>query len=152
MKKSIITLFITLNLTTANAYDFKIYTQKKLFKQELTALEAFELRAKGIPVIDVRSKKEYDFRHVPASFWIPIYFDNYGKRVFNKKFLDQVSYEFKDKKDIGIILVSKRDERAKYAANILAENGYTNIYIIKDGLLGKEGWIRSGLQYWRRDR
>jgi rhodanese-related sulfurtransferase len=150
MKKLIFTLLLTSSLF-GNDYDFKTYSQKKLYKQDVTALEAFDLRAQGMRVIDVRSKKEYDFRHVPAALWIPIYFDKYGKRVFNKKFIDQVDYEFNGKKNTQIILVSKKDARAKYAANILAEKGYTNIYVIKDGFLGKTGWVRSGLQYWRRD-
>ena len=151
MKRLIFALLLALNLNAIN-YDFDTYTKLKLYKKEVSALEAFELRAKGMSVVDVRSKPEYDFRHVPASFWIPIYFDSYGKRIFNKEFLDQIAYEFRGKKDAPIILISKKDVRAKYAANILAKNGYTNIYIIKDGFLGKTGWVRSGLQYWRRDR
>ena len=151
MKKLAFTLFITLSLF-GNDYDFKTYSQKKLYKKDVTALEAFDLRAQGMRVIDVRSKKEYEFRHVPAALWIPIYFDRFGKRVFNKNFLDQVNHEFDNKKDTDIIVVSKRDARAKYAANILSHNGYKNIYVMKDGVLGKTGWIRSGLQYWRRDQ
>lgn len=151
MKKLLFALLICLNLS-ANDYDFKIYSQKNLFKKEITALEAFDLRARGYLVIDVRSKEEYDFRHVPASLWIPIYFDRYGKRVFNKNFIDQVLNEVNLKKSTNIILVSKRDTRSRYASNILSENGFSNVYVMKDGFLGKTGWVRSGLQYWRRDR
>lgn len=149
MKKLVFTVLLTLNLFGIDTYDFDTYSQKQLFKKELTPAEAFELKARGVIFIDVRSKNEYDYSHILGSFWIPIYFDKYGKRVFNRNFVEQVEEILDGKKDAKMILVSKRGDRSRYASNILFENGFKNVYSLKNGFLGKDGWYRSGYQYWK---
>lgn len=148
--KFLITLLIVTGLNAID-YDFKEYLQKKLYKEEITALQTFDLKNQGFIIIDVRSKKEYDYSHIPGALWIPVYFDKFGKRVFNKSFVEQVQNVL-EKKDRETILISKRDDRSRFAANILAEEGFSNIYIVLDGFSGKNGWIRSGLQYWKDDK
>lgn len=151
MKKLIFAILLSLNLFAIDNYDFKTYLHKQLYKQEVTANEAFDLKANGAIFIDVRSKNEYDYSHALGAYWIPVFFDKYGTRVFNKKFLDQIAEIISDK-NLKIILISKRGDRSKYAANILAENGYKNVYTLKDGFLGKTGWKASGYQYWKNSR
>lgn len=152
MKKLFFAILITLNLFGIEQYNFDKYTQKQLYKKEITPQEAFNLKAIGVMFIDVRSKNEYDYSHILGSYWVPVYFDKYGNRVFNKNFVQQVSELVGDNVNTEIILVSKRGDRSKFASNILAENGFKNIYTLKDGFLGKKGWLRSGYQYWKNSK
>ncbi|KZX14606.1 thiosulfate sulfurtransferase PspE precursor [Methanobrevibacter cuticularis] len=87
--------------------------------------EELEIKLKEnnpIFLVDVRSKEEYDERHIPNSILIPL--DNISHDI-----TDQV----KDKSE-KLFLYCRSGRRSKLAAEKLADTGYNNIYLLEGGL------------------
>lgn len=150
MKRILFLLMIAISLYAYNSYDYKEWEQKKLYKADITPLEAFEMKTKGVLLIDVRTKREYEFSHVPGALWIPVYFEKYGRKIYNEDFIDQVKYALDGDLNKPVMLICRTASRTKFAANILTDNGFTQVYNVLYGFLNKNGWIDSGLQYWKK--
>lgn len=73
-------------------------------------------REKGIILLDVRTKEEYETGHIKGSILLPL--DNLEEEAVNK---------FKDKKS-PIFVYCRSGNRSVRAANILIEQGYENVY------------------------
>jgi phage shock protein E len=71
---------------------------------------------KGIVLLDVRTKEEYDTGHIKGSILIPV--DNLKEEAENK---------LKDK-DAPIFVYCRSGNRSTTAANILVNLGYKNVY------------------------
>lgn len=71
---------------------------------------------KGIILLDVRTKEEYDTGHIKGSMLIPV--DNLKTEAENK---------LKDK-DSPIFVYCRSGNRSVTAANLLVDLGYTNVY------------------------
>jgi phage shock protein E len=71
---------------------------------------------KGIALLDVRTKEEYDTGHIKGSILIPV--DNLKEEAENK---------LKDK-DASIFVYCRSGNRSTTAANILVNLGYKNVY------------------------
>lgn len=115
----------------------------KLYKADIDSKQAYELQQKGYMLIDVRTIPEYKFSRPAGSKNIPIYHDKNGERVLNENFLDQIDYAVGGNSDKPIILICRSGSRTLEAANLLAKNGYTNVYNIKQGF--SYDWIKVGL-------
>ncbi|MDQ0416362.1 rhodanese-related sulfurtransferase [Croceifilum oryzae] len=73
--------------------------------------------------VDVRTIEEYEEGHIPDSLHIPL--DQ----------LEQRQEELAGFKDQNILLVCRSGVRSVYAAEVLADHGYTHLYNLKGGML-----------------
>lgn len=76
----------------------------------------------NIILLDVRSKKEYDEKHIPNSILIPL-----------KNLDDEIESRIKDK-DSEIIVYCRSGRRSKSACKKLANLGYKNVYNLDGGI------------------
>lgn len=81
-------------------------------------------------VLDVRTSQEYNgpLGHIAGSKLIPV-------QMLDQN-LDQIA-EFKDK---NVLLICRSGNRSTMASNLLTENGFTQIFNVKDGMIG---WKRN---------
>lgn len=120
--------------------DFK---KAQLYKQDINSKKAFEMQQTGVLLIDVRTPREYKFLHPKGSINIPIFEERYGQRLLNKDFINQVDYAVKGDTDMKIILICRSGSRTKFASNLLANEGFSNVYNVRKGFL--YDWKRVGL-------
>lgn len=66
-------------------------------------------------ILDVRTKEEYDEKHIPGALLIP-----------NEEILERAEAELPDK-EITILVYCRSGNRSKAASEKLAELGYTNV-------------------------
>ncbi len=118
--------------------------------------------------IDVRTPAEFEFvghaegldKNIPIAYRDYTRYDEkkhrYGTFI-NQKFLDEVEAEVKKKgltkEDAKIILMCRSGDRSAASTNLLAKNGYKNVYTVIDGFEGNkdkngkrtvDGWKNAG--------
>ncbi len=142
MKIKYILLIFVLFLITLFAYNSNITK----YKDDISAKDAYEMMQKeDIVFIDVRTKKEFYNHHAKGAISIPIFLDKDGKRVFNENFIKNVKTLTNNQLDKKIILICRSGSRSKYAANLLAQNGFSNVYNILNGTDASGGWSSLNL-------
>lgn len=104
-----------------------------LYKADINSHTAYDLQQKGALLIDVRTKREFEYLHSKGAINIPVFFEQSGQRVFNQSFIEQVDYAVKGNHDKEIILICRSGSRTKFAANLLANEGFSNVYNILQG-------------------
>lgn len=132
MKKTFfISLFLLLTFF-ANAKEVDFYNSM-FYKADINAKEAYKMHQEGALLIDIRTKKEFNDLRAKDSINIPLFYEQNNQRVFNKNFLNQI-YE-QTNKDVNkkIILICRSGSRTKLGSNLLAYNGFTNVYNVKKG-------------------
>lgn len=113
------------------------------YKADITAQEAYQMQQNGAILIDVRTKQEYDFMRAKDAVLVESYMELNGKRVFNKNFVTQIEDLVDMDLNKEIILICRSGSRTKEAAAILAKNGFSNIYNVKNGFV--YDWVRANL-------
>lgn len=83
----------------------------------LTYEDAVKLIDKGAIIVDVRTEREYNERHIENALLIPL--DTINEGVLEEKIRDKDSY---------IIVYCKSGSRSKKAQEELNNLGYTNVY------------------------
>ncbi|MGP2656103.1 rhodanese-like domain-containing protein [Malaciobacter sp. WC5094] len=137
-------LSIVLVLCTSSLFSNEINFQTaKLYKADISAKQAYELQQKGALLIDVRTKKEFEQLRAKDSYNIPIFYEKNKQRVFNKNFSNKIYSYAKKNLNKRIILICRSGSRTKLASNILAYQGFTNIYNVKYGFT--YDWIKQKL-------
>jgi len=163
----------------AVADDWSKLGKKKQTKLGLyyTAKQAYEHTMANMDktlFIDIRTPSELNYlgaatvmdAHVPT-----VFMDTTGwnekkhryKRAKNKNFVSDITTVLKKKgltKNDTVILMCRSGKRSASAANMLAKEGYTNVYSVVDGYEGgkvkkgkdkgkrmKNGWKNSGLPW-----
>ncbi|MBR65229.1 MAG: hypothetical protein CMC58_00730 [Flavobacteriaceae bacterium] len=111
MKKLIILLFINSIFSQQQILDIDYKKMSKILDMDSTVL------------IDVRTVDEFNSFRIKNSINIDYY---------SKGFLDSIS-SFKDKKNI--ILYCRSGRRSYYAAKLLQQKGFNNIYNLEGGIL-----------------
>ena len=111
MKKLIILLFINSIFSQQQILDIDYKKMSKILDRDSTVL------------IDVRNVDEFNSFRIKNSINIDYY---------SKGFLDSIS-SFKDKKNI--ILYCRSGRRSYYAAKLLQQKGFNNIYNLEGGVL-----------------
>lgn len=137
MKKLFLLLVI---ISSLFGIDFQ---NDRLYKADIDSITAYNMQQKGTILVDVRTKREFNFSHPKNAINIPIFYEQFGQRVLNKSFLDQVDYLVDGDNDKKIILICRSGSRTKFASNILANEGYSNVYNIKNGFA--YDWIKTDL-------
>ncbi|UTJ05553.1 rhodanese-like domain-containing protein [Arcobacter roscoffensis] len=140
--KLVFSILIVLYTSTLLSNDVNFQTAK-LYKADISAQEAYKMQQNGAILIDVRTKREFNTLRAKDSHNIPIFYEKNKQRVFNKNFLKEI-YLY-SKKDINkeIILICRSGSRTKLASNLLAYQGFKNIYNVKYGF--DFDWIKQKL-------
>ena len=95
----------------------------------VSATDLVEVQGANFILIDVRTRDEYDLGHITNA----INFDFYSE-TFQDSILALPKNE-------NIILYCRTNNRSTKTANILKENGFDNISVIKGGITE---WVRNG--------
>lgn len=141
MKKIVFIFMIFVSIIFA---DTQInYNTAKLYKEDISSSTAYKMQQKGALLIDVRTKVEFEESRAKNSINIPIFKDQNGKRVFNKVFLNEVYQASNKNLNKKILLICRSGSRTKVASNILAQQGFENIYNIQYGF--QYDWLKVGL-------
>ncbi|AXH10093.1 hypothetical protein CP960_08490 [Malaciobacter halophilus] len=138
MKKFL--LFLLLFITNIFAVDFANDT---LYKADINSKTAYEMQKNKAILIDVRTKAEFKQSHPKGAINIPIFFAQNNQRVFNKKFVYDVYNKVNQNQSKKIILICRSGSRTKLASNLLAHNGFTDVYNIKNGFA--YDWSKTNL-------
>ena len=140
--KLVFSIFLILFTSTLLSNEINFQTAK-LYKDDISAQEAYKMQQNGAILIDVRTKREFNTLRAKDSHNIPIFYEKNKQRVFNKNFLKEI-YLY-SKKDINkeIILICRSGSRTKLASNLLAYQGFKNIYNVKYGF--DFDWIKQKL-------
>ena len=134
LKKILILVIMITSILFANEIEYKA---------DITAQEAYQMQQNGAILIDVRTKQEYDFMRAKDAVLVESYMEINGKRVFNKNFVTQIEDLVDMDLNKEIILICRSGSRTKEAAAILAKNGFSNIYNVKNGFV--YDWVRANL-------
>jgi len=137
-------LFILIFISTALFANSKIdYRTAKIYKDDISSKMAFSMQQEGALLIDVRTKPEFNHLRSKGSINIPIFYAKNGQRVFNRNFLNEI-YEVSNKNiNRKIILICRSGSRTKLASNLLAEQGFSNVYNVTQGF--QYDWIKEKL-------
>lgn len=104
-----------------------------LYKADINSKTAYKMQQEGVLIIDVRTKREFNHSRVKDSINIPIFFEKNRQRVFNKNFPNEIYHALKKDLSKKVILICRSGSRTKLASNLLAYQGFKNVYNIKEG-------------------
>ncbi len=104
-----------------------------LYKADINSLTAYKMQQEGTILIDVRTKREFQASRAKGSINIPIFYEEKGQRVFNKSFPNEIYYALEKNLEKKVILICRSGSRTKLASNLLAYQGFKNVYNIKNG-------------------
>lgn len=127
-------LLFTLFLTFTSLWAQPDLSKANLYKADIDSHTAYKMQQEeGVLIVDVRTKREYAYSHAKGSVNIPVFNEQFGQRVFNKNFVEQIDYALKGDMDKKVILICRTGSRTKFASNLLAYEGFSNVYNIKQG-------------------
>lgn len=130
MFNRIIVLFLICSSFLFAQVDFQ---RAMLYKADINSKQAYEMQQNGVLIIDVRTKREFNESRPKDSINIPVFFEQKGQRVFNKNFANEIYEALEEDLNKEVILICRSGSRTKLASNILAYQGFKNVYNIKDG-------------------
>ena len=95
----------------------------------VSATDLVEVQGANFILIDVRTRDEYDLGHITNAINLDFYSDTFQDSILVLP------------KNENIILYCRTNNRSTKTANILKENGFDNISVIKGGITE---WVRNG--------
>lgn len=121
--KKIILMFLYFILAVRVSFGFENLDAKSFYQ--------ILQKEKGVLLLDVRTPAEYkEDGHIPNSILIPVQvLPQYIKDI----------EKFKDKK---ILVYCRSGNRSAVASKFLEQNGFKQVYNLKDGIIG---WKKAGL-------
>jgi rhodanese-related sulfurtransferase len=141
--KIMFVLFLMLGFVNAQDVPSRKQTDLKLYVTAEQAFKKYQANPLHINILDVRTPQEYVFvGHAPMAVNIPLFFmeEKYNKTSNkfemkeNNSFLKNVKEKFS--KTDTIFVMCRSGGRSANSCNILAENGYKNVFNIIDGFEG----------------
>lgn len=173
----VVALAVCLAVNAVRAIEFdpdklppKKQTTLGLYSMPQEAYNQVMEKPDSVYILDVRTPEEYYFvGHAPMAYNIPLMFMQYqyhepsGKPVMkpNPDFVDEVQAKFPDKNTVIHILCRSGTRTAK-AVNMLAAEGYSQVYAVVYGFSGekitdeesyykgkrmKNGWVNACLPW-----
>lgn len=137
--KSVLLVCFISALTLSSAVDSR--AEDGVIGSEL----AFEqMQAGGLTVIDIRRHEEWLETGIPQGGHAITMHDPDGQEAFLANVLSALDGD--RTAPVGLICAS--GVRSTWASGYLARNGFTNVYNIREGMLGRgrqPGWIAHGL-------
>ncbi len=143
------------------------------YEEDLDVQEAFTMMKKGAVIVDVRTPGEYIYAgHIPGAVSLPLFDYRYAPKsikvrmglakmeqksridpqkaysitpVENQEFLEDARKLRKLTHNAPLLIICRSGVRSRYAANLLAKNGFTDIYNVDGGFLA---WKRAKLPVW----
>lgn len=140
---TLVKLLLLFGLTLTCLFAQPDLSTSTLYKADIDSQTAYTMQQKGVILVDVRTKREFNHAHPKGSINIPVFFEQFGQRVFNKNFVEQVDYALKGDVDKKVILICRSGSRTKFASNLLAYEGFSNVYNIKQGFA--YDWSKTNL-------
>lgn len=109
----------------------------------VTVEEAHELSHAGLAqIVDVRTRSEYE--HVGRVEGTPlIEWRLDGEQHPDPRFLERIAAAYR--RDTPLLLLCRSGVRSHYAAEVLAQAGYTRVYNVLAGF--EQGWRPAGLPW-----
>ena len=95
----------------------------------VSATDLVEVQGANFILIDVRTRDEYDLGHITNAINFDFYSDTFQDSILTLP------------KNQSIVLYCRTNNRSTKTANILKENGFDNISVIKGGITE---WVRNG--------
>ncbi|NQY20066.1 MAG: rhodanese-like domain-containing protein [Campylobacteraceae bacterium] len=127
-------ILLILLFLISSAFAQTDYYSAFLYKEDITAKRAYFLQtSENVLIIDVRTKAEFKEGRAKDSINIPLFKLINDKRVFNKNFLKEVFILLNNDVNKKVILICRSGSRTKVASNLLAEQGFRNVYNVKKG-------------------
>ena len=121
-------LIIICSLFTISLFAQVDFQKANLYKADINSNTAYEMQQKGTIIIDVRTKREFQTLRAKGSINIPVFYEQKGQRVYNKKFLDEIYFALEKHLEKEVILICRSGSRTKRASNLLAYNGFKKVY------------------------
>lgn len=140
--KLVFSIFLILFTSTLLSNEINFQTAK-LYKDDISAQQAYKMQQDGALLIDVRTKREFNTLRAKNSTNIPIFYEKNKQRVFNKNFPKEIYLYANKNINKKIILICRSGSRTKLASNLLAYQGFKNIYNVKYGF--DFDWIKQNL-------
>lgn len=138
--KKIILVFL---LLSASIFAQEDLSKAKLYKADINSKTAYNMQQNGAFLIDVRTVREFSSSRAKGAINIPIFYEKFGKRVFNQNFIEEVNLLLKGNQNKEVILICRSGSRTKFASNLLAKDGFTNVYNIQQGFT--YDWSKTNL-------
>ena len=151
---------------------FALAAEKIYYEDDVDVKEAYKMQKEGAILIDVRTAGEYIYAgHPLKAISIPIFSYHYQPKditlrinfakkeqekaldahkiynitpVENREFVESVRKVRKTLGNKAILVICRSGTRSKYAANLLAKNGFSEIYNVEGGFLE---WKKAKLPF-----
>lgn len=136
-------LIISLVLLATSLFAQIDFQKAMIYKADINSKTAYDMQQKGTLIIDVRTKREFKTLRAKGSINIPVFYEKNGKREFNRDFPKDIYSILKGNLDKKVILICRSGSRTKLASNLLAYQGFKNVYNIKDGF--QYDWTKVNL-------
>lgn len=140
MFNRLISVLLLLSISLYAQIDFQ---NAMMYKADITSKQAYSMQQNGVLIIDVRTKREFQTLRAKDSINIPVFYEEKGKRVFNRNFLNEIYATLKTNLDKEVVLICRSGSRTKLASNLLAHNGFKNVFNVKYGF--QYDWLKVGL-------
>jgi rhodanese-related sulfurtransferase len=122
----------------------RVEGERLAYAGAVTVEEAHQLAEAGLArIVDVRTRSEYDHvGHVEATPLVEWRRD--GEQQPDPRFGERIAEAFPDKEQ-PLLLLCRSGVRSHYAAEVLAQAGYTRVYNVLAGF--EQGWRPAGLPW-----
>lgn len=114
-----------------------------LYVTAAQAYEKWKASSNTVKVIDVRTPEEYGFVGHPEMAWnVPLAFVTYSRKNSKTEYGPKINQDFVSevkaiaKADDTLMLMCRSGGRSAMAINLLAKEGFKNVYQIIDGMEG----------------
>jgi len=136
-------LILSLILLATTLFAEIDFQNAMIYKADINSKTAYDMQQNGTLVIDVRTKREFNTLRAKNSINIPVFYEKNGQRVFNRNFPKEIYETLNGDLNKNVILICRSGSRTKLASNLLAYQGFKNVYNIKDGF--QYDWTKVNL-------
>jgi len=136
-------LILSLALIATTLFSEVDFQNAMIYKADINSKTAYDMQKSGTLIIDVRTKREFQTLRAKNSINIPVFYEKNGKREFNRNFPKEIYTILQGDINKNVILICRSGSRTKLASNLLAYQGFTSVYNIKNGF--QYDWIKVNL-------
>ncbi len=136
-------LILSLALLTTTLFAEIDFQKAMIYKADINSKTAYDMQENGTLIVDVRTKREFNTLRAKNSINIPVFYEKKGQRVFNRNFANEIYETLNGDLNKNVILICRSGSRTKLASNLLAYQGFKNVYNIKNGF--QYDWTKVNL-------
>ncbi len=136
-------LILSLALVFTTLFAEIDFQKAMIYKADINSTTAYNMQKEGTLIVDVRTKREFNTLRAKNSINIPVFYEKNGQRVFNKNFPNEIYKTLNGDINKDVILICRSGSRTKLASNLLAYQGFKNVYNIKNGF--QYDWTKVNL-------